>query len=111
MPTPSAPPRYPDLADKTAVVTGGSRGIGAATARALAASGATVAVVGRDRAALDIVVKTIEAEGGRAVGLVADCTVPDDLEKLHDDVHQQFGPGRHPRRLRRRLRRADPDRR
>jgi 3-oxoacyl-[acyl-carrier protein] reductase len=92
MPTPSAQPHYSDLADKTAVVTGGSRGIGAATARALAANGASVAVVGRDRTALDTVVKTLEAEGGRAVGLVADCTLPTDLEKLQEDIHHQLGP-------------------
>ena len=47
------PGSYPDLAGKVAVVTGGSRGIGAATAAAFAANGAAVAVVGRDEAALD----------------------------------------------------------
>jgi 3-oxoacyl-[acyl-carrier protein] reductase len=92
MPRRPAQPRYPDLADKTAVVTGGSRGIGAATARALAANRATVAVVGRDRTALDTVVKTIDAEGGRAVGLVADCTDPAELEKVQEDIYQQLGP-------------------
>jgi 3-oxoacyl-[acyl-carrier protein] reductase len=92
VPTASAQPHYPDLADKTAVVTGGSRGIGAATAQALAANGATVVVVGRDRTALDAVARGIEAEGGRAVGLVADCTIPTDLEKVHADIHQQIGP-------------------
>ena len=52
--------RYDDLAGKVAVVTGGSRGIGAATSRALAVNGALVAVVGRDQAAIDATV------GGRA---------------------------------------------
>lgn len=46
---------YPDLAGKVAVVTGGSRGIGAATAVALAANGVSVAVVGRDERALTAV--------------------------------------------------------
>src|SRR3712207_8051919 len=42
-------PTYPDLANKVAAVTGGSRGIGAATCRLLAQNGAKVAVNGRDR--------------------------------------------------------------
>jgi len=92
MPEQGAQARYPDLADKTVVVTGGSRGIGAATARALAATGATVAVVGRDRTALDTIVKTISAEGGRAVGLTADCTRQADLHKLQEDIHDHLGP-------------------
>ena len=45
-------PTYPDLAGKVAVVTGSSRGIGAATCRLLAANGARVVVNGRDPAAL-----------------------------------------------------------
>ncbi|MER5425221.1 SDR family oxidoreductase [Streptosporangium roseum] len=44
-------PRYPGLAGKVALVTGGSRGVGAATCQALAANGVAVAVNGRDRAA------------------------------------------------------------
>jgi len=46
-------PIYPDLADKIAVVTGGSRGIGAAAARLLADNGVKVVVNGRDQAAID----------------------------------------------------------
>jgi 3-oxoacyl-[acyl-carrier protein] reductase len=92
MPEQSAQPCYPDLAGKTAVVSGGSRGIGAATAQALAANGAAVAVVGRDRIALDTVVKTISSEGGRAVGMDADCTLPADLDTLQEEIHHQLGP-------------------
>jgi short-subunit dehydrogenase len=47
-----APVIYPDLVGKVTVITGGSRGIGAATAAAFAASKAVVAVVGRDEQAL-----------------------------------------------------------
>jgi len=50
---------------KTALVTGSSRGIGAAIARAFAARGAAVAVHGRDRQALDTVVAEIRNAGGR----------------------------------------------
>jgi len=81
---------YPDLAGKTAVVTGGSRGIGAEAARALAANGVAVGVVGRDRVALDAVVDGIHSSGGRAVALAADCTVEDDMRRLEADVHDRL---------------------
>ena len=73
---------YPDLAGKVAIVTGGSRGIGAATAAALAANGALVAVVGRDEAAMVAVTAGITERAGRAIWLAADCTVPADLERM-----------------------------
>ncbi len=88
---PNAATVYPDLAGKVAVVTGGSRGIGAATARALAANGVAVAVVGRDRSALDATVDGIASAGGRAIGLVADCTIEGDVAGLRDAVTDTFG--------------------
>jgi 3-oxoacyl-[acyl-carrier protein] reductase len=89
--TTAAPARYPDLAGRVAVVTGGSRGIGAATARALAANGAAVAVVGRDERALAGVAAGIEADGGRALAVRADCTVASDLERLAQTVAGELG--------------------
>ena len=65
---------YPDLRGKTVLVTGGSRGIGAHTARAFAAQGAKVCAVGRDQAALDGVVADITADGGTAIAVAADVT-------------------------------------
>ena len=53
-------PTYPDLVNKVAVVTGGSRGIGAATCRLLAQNGAKVTVGGRDEAAINSVVQEIQ---------------------------------------------------
>jgi 3-oxoacyl-[acyl-carrier protein] reductase len=55
------------LEGRVALVTGSSRGIGAAIARLLAEEGATVAVHGRDRAAVDAVRAELEASGGRAI--------------------------------------------
>jgi 3-oxoacyl-[acyl-carrier protein] reductase len=89
---PSETVTYPDLAGKVAVVTGGSRGIGAATSGAFAANGVSVAVVGRDAAAINSVVERIISSGGRALGIVADCTVEADVEALHRQVNSQLGP-------------------
>jgi 3-oxoacyl-[acyl-carrier protein] reductase len=83
--------RYPDLAGKVAVVTGGSRGLGAATARALAANDAPVAVVGRDQAAVGEVAGSIERSGGRAIGVRADCTRESEVSRLADAVAERLG--------------------
>jgi 3-oxoacyl-[acyl-carrier protein] reductase len=84
--------KYPDLAGRVAVVTGGSRGIGAATARAFAANRMRVAVVGRDEAALAAVREQIWDEGaGVALAVPADCTDPDALRRMHDRVADELG--------------------
>lgn len=82
---------YPDLNGKVAVVTGGSRGIGAATARALADNGVDVAVVGRDEEALDRTVATLSERDVTAIAVIADCTVEADVERLRDTVAAQLG--------------------
>jgi len=83
--------QYPDLAGKIAVITGGSRGIGAATAAAFAANGAQVAVVGRDAQALAAVVDRIAHGGGRAIALAADCTREADIARLATTVAETLG--------------------
>jgi 3-oxoacyl-[acyl-carrier protein] reductase len=83
---------YPDLAGQTAVVTGGSRGIGAATAAALAANGVAVAVIGRDENALESVATRIAERGGRAIWVAADCRVPADVNRMAAAVTGQLGP-------------------
>ena len=82
---------YPDLAGSVALVTGGSRGIGAATAAALAANDVRVAVVGRDATALGTVAGSIQADGGRAVGIAADCTDEAQLAAVHRQVGEELG--------------------
>jgi 3-oxoacyl-[acyl-carrier protein] reductase len=85
-------PIYPDLAGKVAVVTGGSRGIGAATCRLLAANGARVVVNGRDQARILAVVDAIHASGGEAIGVTGDCTDLAAVERLRQRVEQDLGP-------------------
>jgi 3-oxoacyl-[acyl-carrier protein] reductase len=87
-------PRYPDLAGAVALVTGGSRGIGAATCRALAANGVKVAVNGRDAAAVDAVVQSIAEGGGHAVAVPGDVTDPDTVDEIRETVERALGPVR-----------------
>ncbi|PYE88498.1 SDR family oxidoreductase [Phyllobacterium leguminum] len=77
---------------KVAVVTGSSRGIGAATAKRLAREGYAVTVncvVNRDLAAG--IVKEIEAAGGRAIWVQADVSDPDAVRRLFDENDRAFG--------------------
>jgi 3-oxoacyl-[acyl-carrier protein] reductase len=83
--------RYADLGGKVVVVTGGSRGIGAATARAFALNGADVAVVGRDEAALAAVAQDIDAVGARAVSAPADCTAEAELDEAARAIVEELG--------------------
>jgi 3-oxoacyl-[acyl-carrier protein] reductase len=83
---------YPDLADKVVVVTGGSRGIGARTARAFAAQGARVAVVGRDKQALTDVAATITDGGGTAIAVSADVTDAAQIAAMAAQATEQLGP-------------------
>jgi 3-oxoacyl-[acyl-carrier protein] reductase len=89
---PAAEPRYPDLAGRVAVVTGGSRGIGAATARALARNGVAVAVVARDETALGEVAGAISAGGGRTLAVRADCTVEAEVDAAARTIAERLGP-------------------
>jgi 3-oxoacyl-[acyl-carrier protein] reductase len=82
---------YPDLQGKTVLVTGGSRGIGAHTARAFAAQGAQVCAVGRDQAALEGVVADITAAGGTAIAVAADVTDSTALGHLREQTEARLG--------------------
>ncbi|MBV9512124.1 MAG: SDR family oxidoreductase [Caulobacteraceae bacterium] len=82
--------RYADLAGKTVLVTGSSKALGADTARAFGAQGAQVVVHGRDRAAVDAVVRTVQDAGGTCVGLTADLTDRVAVEGLRDRLRSEF---------------------
>jgi NAD(P)-dependent dehydrogenase (short-subunit alcohol dehydrogenase family) len=70
------------LEGRLALVTGASRGIGAATAEALAAAGASVVLAARDRDALEAVVRRIEQAGGQARAVPSDVGERGDVEEL-----------------------------
>lgn len=75
-----------ELSNKVVVVTGGTSGIGLATARAFAAGGASVFITGRRQEALDAAVKAI---GGRVTGVRADMSKLADIDRLYDAVQQR----------------------
>jgi len=79
------------LAGRVAVVTGGSRGIGAAIARLLAEAGAAVVVSGRDADRLERTAKDLEATGVPIAAVVADAASREDCDRLVDTAKQRFG--------------------
>lgn len=76
------------LEGKVAVVTGGTSGIGLATARQFAAEGAHVVITGRRREVLEAAVKEI---GSNAMGVQADASKLADLDRLYEQVRQKYG--------------------
>jgi 3-oxoacyl-[acyl-carrier protein] reductase len=77
-----------ELAGRTAVVTGGSRGIDAGIAIALAAHGAQVVVNGRDQAALTAVADAITWAGGKAHTVIADMTDEAAVRALREEAER-----------------------
>jgi NAD(P)-dependent dehydrogenase (short-subunit alcohol dehydrogenase family) len=74
--------------NKVVIVTGGTSGIGLATAQAFSQAGASVFITGRRKDALDAAVKTI---GGRVTGVQADMSKLVDIDRLYDAVQQKHG--------------------
>src|SRR5438034_2408982 len=82
-----------DLSGRVAIVTGGSRSIGRATALALAQVGADVAVAGRDQAALEEVRAVIKAATGRrALAVLCDVGAPADIGAMVERCRSELGP-------------------
>jgi 3-oxoacyl-[acyl-carrier protein] reductase len=80
------------LSGKVAVVTGASKGIGAAIAKELAAEGAAVVVnYASSRAGADKVVAEVTAHGGTATAVQADLSKPADIERLFAETNKAFG--------------------
>jgi len=82
------------LRGKAVLVTGASRGIGEAVARALAWRGAQVGLFARDRTALESLERELDypESGGRALALPGDVTRPDDLAAAVERLEAAFGP-------------------
>lgn len=76
---------------KVAIVTGSGRGIGRAEALQLSAEGASVVINDLDNDKVIEVVKEIEASGGKAFGIAADVTKPEDAQRIVDAAVEKFG--------------------
>jgi len=80
------------LEGKTAIITGGGRGVGRATALALARGGARVAIAARTVSEIQAVAREITTAGGVALAMRADLTVEQDVKRLVREAESALGP-------------------
>jgi NAD(P)-dependent dehydrogenase (short-subunit alcohol dehydrogenase family) len=79
------------LQGKTAIITGGNSGVGAATAKLLAAEGANVVITARRAAALEEVAGEIKAAGGNVLAVPTDISNEDAVENMVSETLKAFG--------------------
>lgn len=85
-----------DLTGKTAIIVGGSGGLGEAMAHTLSEAGAAIALVGRNQSKLDKVAGDLKAKSGKVETFSADMTSESDVARLAKDVNAKF---KHPQIL------------
>jgi 3-oxoacyl-[acyl-carrier protein] reductase len=79
------------LAGRVVIITGGTRGIGLASARLLAEDGASVVVSGRDAGRLEAVTRELEAAGKAILSVAADVAKREDADRLVEAAREGFG--------------------
>lgn len=84
-------PKLKKVSDQVIVITGGTSGIGLATARRAAQRGARVVLCSRNEPELQETVRVIQERGGTARGVVADVANVEDVERLADTAIEEFG--------------------
>ncbi|HLS85202.1 MAG TPA: SDR family NAD(P)-dependent oxidoreductase, partial [Burkholderiales bacterium] len=81
----------PSLENKSVLVTGGGRGLGAAICRELSRGGAWIAVADRDSAAAQASAERIRGEGGKAIAVTADLALDEQASDAVDAAASAFG--------------------
>lgn len=80
-----------ELKDKIIIITGGAKGIGKGIAQVLATEGAWVVIIGHNKIDNDKAVAEIESNGGKATGIYAELTKPEDCARAVEEVINLFG--------------------
>ncbi len=89
--TPEIQTELPSLQGKNAIVSGGTSGSGRAIATLFAAYGANVLIFGRREHELHDTISELEHARGRAYGLIADQSRPEDIRRVFDEADRRFG--------------------
>lgn len=84
-------PRYPEFKDQVALITGSSRGIGKGIALRLAREGMKIVVQGVDREEVESTTQALQALGVQCIGVHADFTSEDDINRLFEQATDHFG--------------------
>jgi short-subunit dehydrogenase len=79
------------LSGRVILITGGTQGLGLATAQRLVSEGATAVICGRDQQRLDAAMKTLSNSSGHVIGMQADVSESKDIERLLQSIESEIG--------------------